>query len=104
MEPESTKAKKVIYLFLDEGGNLDFSPSGTKYFTLTTIAATRPFLLYPPLLNLLYDLLEEAAEVEYFHATGDKQRVRDRVFKVIQDNLTGLRIDSLVIEKSKTGP
>lgn len=104
MTTEVAKTKKVIYLFLDEGGNLDFSPSGTKFFTLTTIAAERPFALYAPLSNLRYDLLEEACEFEYFHATEDKQIVRDRVFKVIQDNLAGLRIDSLVVEKSKTGP
>jgi len=24
----------TLYMFIDEGGNFDFSPKGTKYFTL----------------------------------------------------------------------
>jgi hypothetical protein len=92
------------YIFLDEGGNLDFSPSGTKYFTLTTIATTRPFSLYGPLSDLRYDLIELGLDLEYFHATEDRQPVRDKVFAEIANGLPGLRIDSLIVEKSKTGP
>jgi len=31
------------YLFLDEGGNFDFSSTGTRYFILTSVATQRPF-------------------------------------------------------------
>lgn len=32
------------------------------------------------------------------------QMVRDRVFDIIQRNLTGMRVDALIVEKRKTGP
>lgn len=92
------------YIFLDEGGNLDFSTSGTKYFTLTTLTTSRPFSLYGPLSDLRYDLIEFGLDLEYFHAAEDRQAVRDKVFAEIAKVLSGLRIDSLIVEKSKTGP
>ena len=104
MNPQENATPKFCYVFLDEGGNLDFSPSGTKYFTLTTITTSRPFALYEPLSNLRYDLIELGLDIEYFHATEDKQAVRDKVFAGIRERLTDLRVDSLIVEKSKTGP
>ncbi len=38
-----TAGSTPLYLFLDEGGNFDFSPAGTRYLTLTAVTATRPF-------------------------------------------------------------
>ena len=42
--------------------------------------------------------------MEYFHAAEDRQAVRDRVFAIITSNIGNLRIDSLIVEKPKTGP
>jgi hypothetical protein len=93
-----------LYIFLDEGGNLDFSVSGTRFFTLTAITKCRPFELDAPLLSLKYDLLEEGLNLERFHAAEDKQPVRNRVFAQITRCLNSLRIDSLIVEKRKTQP
>ena len=30
------------YMFIDEGGNFDFSPKGKKYFTLSCLTEKRP--------------------------------------------------------------
>lgn len=95
---------KHLYIFLDEGGNMDFSPSGTRYFSLTSVIKLRPFQIAPELDNLKYDLIESGREIEYFHASDDKQAVRDKVFHIIQRYLKSLRIDNLIVEKSKTGP
>jgi hypothetical protein len=44
---ESSEAeKRFLYIFLDEAGNLDFSPSGTRYFILSSITKERPFNAY----------------------------------------------------------
>ena len=99
-----TVESQTLYIFLDEGGNLDFSNKGTKYFTLTTITKCRPFSLDSYLLSLKYDLLEEGTDIESFHASEDKQPVRDRVFSLIGKNLVQFRIDSLLVEKRKTQP
>ena len=93
-----------LYVFLDEGGNFDFSPSGTAYFTLTCVTGGRPFLWDETFPSLKYDLIEDGLDIEYFHAAEDRQKVRDRVFPLIEDCLGSIRIDSLIVEKRKTGP
>jgi len=91
-------------VFLDEAGNFDFSPNGTRYLVFTSVSVTRPLQLCAELHSLKFDLVEEGWEVEYFHASEDKQDVRDRVFAVISEHLGAMRVDSLIVEKAKTGP
>lgn len=95
---------RYLYIFLDEAGNLDFSPTGTKYFLLGAITKERPFHAYKELTELKYDLTELGTDLEYFHASENAQPVRSRVFDIIRRNLAGVRIDALVVEKRKTGP
>jgi len=93
-----------LYVFLDEGGNFDFSAKGTKYVTLTCVSATRPFTWFEPLANLRYDLLETGLDLERFHASEDHWKVRQQAFDVISSHVDSLRIDSLIVEKQKTAP
>jgi uncharacterized protein DUF3800 len=96
--------KRALYLFLDEGGDLNFRPTGSRFFTMTSIAKTRPFNVSRDLEALKFDLMEEGEDIEYFHASEDRQRIRDRVFKVIRPNLGRRVIDAVVVEKRKTHP
>ena len=96
--------QRYLYIFLDESGNLDFSPNGTKYFQLCAVAKERPFLAHHELAELKYDLVEQGIELEYFHAAENKQAVRDKVFTIIQKYINGVRIHALLVEKSKTNP
>jgi len=91
-------------VFLDEAGNFDFSTNGTAFFCLSAITASRPFLWEESLSSVKYDLLEHNHNIEFFHASEDKQNVRDKVFAVIGGTLDKFRIDSLVVEKRKTHP
>ena len=93
-----------LYIFLDEGGDLNFSATGSKYFTLTSVACVRPFPVDGDLTSLRFDLIEEGTELECFHACEDRQAVRDRVFGLIATRCKDLRVDSVVVEKRKTGP
>jgi hypothetical protein len=93
-----------VYLFLDEGGNLDFSPNGTRFFTLTCLTKKRPFAAYRHLSDLKYDLIEQGIGIDRFHATEDRQHVRNQVFEIIRGHLDGVRVDSIIVEKKKTGP
>lgn len=102
--PAVSPASRCFYIFLDEGGNLDFSRKGTKYFTLSSISLPRPFLLDADLHNLKFDILECDLDLQRFHAAEDLQAIRDCVFKVIQSRIATFRIDALVVEKVKTGP
>jgi len=94
----------ILYIFIDEGGNLDFSNTGTAYFTLTALSRIRPFATNLPLLNLKYDLWEQGIDFEYFHATTDTQHTRDRVFGILATQLKEFNIDSIIVDKRKTNP
>lgn len=95
---------RYLYVFLDEAGNFDFSPGGTKYFVLSAVSKERPFRAYQEMTELKYNLVEDGMDIEYFHASEDAQAVRNKVFTIIQRNLVGVRLDSLVVEKRKVGP
>jgi hypothetical protein len=95
---------RYLYVFLDEAGNFDFSPTGTKYFVMGAITTERPFQAYKNLAELKYDLAEKGTGLEYFHAAENAQPVRSQVFEVIRQNLAGVRIDTIVVDKCKTGP
>lgn len=96
--------KDYLYVFLDEGGNFDFSKNGSKFFTLTSVVKYRPFQIAPILDHLKYDLIETGLDLEYFHASEDRQLIRNQVFAAIQQFAETLRIDSLIVEKRKVGP
>ena len=95
---------QVICIFLDKAGNFDFSPSGTPYFILGSLTKERPFHAYQELTDLKYDLIERGTDVEHFHASEDRQQIRNDVFRIIAGKLEGCIIDATVIEKRKTGP
>ena len=94
----------TAYIFIDESGDFNFSPLGTKYFTLSSITTERPFNFVSEFDTLKHDLMERGLDIEYFHASEEAQPVRDQVFAIIQAHLSELRIDSLIVEKSKVGP
>jgi hypothetical protein len=91
-------------LFLDEGGNLDFSTTGTKYFTMTSVLSFRPFALDDAMESLRYDLIESGINKEYFHATEDEQSTRDAVYDLIAPMASQFHVHSIIVEKRKTGP
>ena len=101
---------KTLYLFIDESGNFDFSPNGTKYFIITALSTTGPFKIAAPLLELRYQLLPNYAggraleESGYFHAAEDAQAVRDAVFATIMKNGQEIRVDSVIAQKNKANP
>jgi hypothetical protein len=97
-------AEPFLYIFLDEAGNFDFSAGGTKYFIISAISKERPFRAYQEMTELKYNLVEDERDIEYFHASEDAQAVRNEVFAIIQRNLAGVRLDSLIVEKRKIAP
>lgn len=94
----------TLYLFFDEGGNLDFSPKGSPWFSLTCVAQCRPFHLHGALDARKHDYLEYGLEMEHFHCADDNTHVRKKVFGAIENHLKDLRINALLVEKRKTEP
>ncbi len=95
---------RVAYLFLDEGGNFDFSEKGTRYFTMTSVLKFRPFDISARLDSLRYDLIESGLDLEYLHASEDRQAVRNQVFDILCSDLNRFKVDSIIVEKKKTTP
>ncbi len=93
-----------IFVFGDESGDFNFSrgPGASRYFILTTVALT-DCSVGNELLALRRELAWEGHDLlQGFHATEERQAVRDRVFAVIQRH--DLRIDATIFEKAKAYP
>jgi hypothetical protein len=93
----------TVYLFFDESGNLDFSNNGTPHYIFGCLTTRDPASLLRPLADYRYELLGEGVEIEAFHATSDRQVVRNRVFDIIAGT-AGLDFDCVIIEKRKVNP
>jgi hypothetical protein len=92
---------RILYIFLDEAGNLDFSRNGSKYFVLGGITKERPFHAYKELTEFKYNQVERGTFLEYFHASENAQAVRNGVFDIIERNLAGVAVDAIIVEKQK---
>lgn len=89
----------TVYVFVDEAGNLDFSPNGTRYFVFASVCAERPFPWQASLDGLRYDCIEYGLNTEHFHCSADNWHVRRKVFGVLGEYPETMRTDYLVIEK-----
>ena len=96
------ETKKTLYIFIDEAGNFDFTKKGTSHFVLTCVTTFKPELSCP-LLRLKYDLFINGpkfgeSDYESFHASEDKQIVRNSVFDVIKD-MDHVKSYSVIVDK-----
>ncbi len=93
-----------LFIFADEAGCFNFSnhPSASRYFIVCTIACDS-CAIGTELLDLRRQLIWEKAPVrEFFHASSDKQAIRDRVFQVLQGQ--NFSIQATILEKAKAQP
>lgn len=90
-----------VYVFGDEGGDLAFrrKVGVSRYFIIGT-ATAGDCSLGANLLELRRELAWRGTQLEMFHASSDKQRVRDRVFDLIAGS--NIRVDATILEKVKT--
>lgn len=93
-----------VYIFGDESGNMDFSQKqgASRFFIITTVTV-HDCAVGGDLLELKRRLHWEGYEVgDYFHATEDKQSVRDEVFSLLGQH--EFRVDATILEKPKAQP
>ena len=91
------------YVFVDESGNTDFSNSGTEYWVLTSLITEDIYPGVMELYDLKHKLIDLGTDIEFFHASEDRQAVRDEVFGVVK-GLGNIRADSLIVHKRMTAP
>lgn len=92
------------YLFSDEAGCMTFNRNQnvSKYFIICTVSTSSLDAGYA-LHDLRHELLTEGAELgDYFHATADKQAVRDRVYTTILKH--DWKVQATICEKAKAQP
>jgi hypothetical protein len=93
-----------LYLFADEAGDFEFSRRAnvSRYFILCTVTMTSCAIGHA-LLDLRRRLAWERAPLgEYFHATTDKQVIRDAVFAELANH--DFHVQATIMEKAKAQP
>ena len=92
------------YVFSDEAGCFSFARNqrASKYFLVCTVAM-ESCAIGDKLQALRRDMVWRGLPVgEQFHATEDKQDVRDEVYNLLADS--DLRVDVTILQKSKAQP
>lgn len=92
------------YVFADEAGCFAFNSHqrSSKYFILCTVTL-EDCTVGARLLELRRQLVWEGLPVaDFFHATEDKQAVRDRVYASLQNET--FTVEATILEKSKAQP
>lgn len=90
----------VVFAYLDESGNFDFSDRGTGYFVMTCITCRRPFTACHELMDLKYDCFEHGLIFRKFHACEDNAETRRGVFSVLGSNGEAYRASSFYVDKA----
>jgi hypothetical protein len=104
-----------LYIFIDESGNFDFSKKGTKFYTFTALMTSEPTRYVDLIKNTQFDLLGgrlcpgldqiylDQKLCKHFHASEDKQAVRDVFFDII-NRMDSIKVISIVVRKNRTNP
>jgi len=88
-----------IEVWGDEAGNDDFAPTGSKFFIVATIVTSDPALANDLLALRRVLTLQGHPLHDGFHATEDRQAVRDQVFALLAQK--AIRFDATIYTKSR---
>jgi hypothetical protein len=103
----------VVYIFVDEAGDMDFSSQGSKYYMFNFLVKQRPFRVHEHIANYRYSLLERnlhglngrRLDIEYFHAHNDNKYIKDELFNTISTfDKERVKVYSYILEKPKVFP
>lgn len=81
MTPAGNPVPDTLFVFIDESGNFDFSPSGTRFFVMAAVVALAPLDSAAEMQAVRYRLLADGLDLTGFHASEDRQTTRDAVFE-----------------------
>jgi hypothetical protein len=108
-------SEPYLYIFIDESGNFEFSVKGSAFYTFTALLTYTPNKYVENINQLRLDIVSgnllpklspeylENNLCSHFHATEDRQPVRDLFFDLIchMDNLS---VNAVVVRKNRTNP
>lgn len=105
----------TLYIFIDESGDFNFSKNGSKFYLFTAVMTEDPTAEVRQIKQAQFDILSgqvlsdlDATYLDehlstHFHASEDKQPVRDIFFNIISGMETILA-NSVVVRKNRTNP
>jgi hypothetical protein len=105
--------KDVVYIFVDEAGDMDFSANGSKHYMFNFLVKKRPFNLHEYISNYRYSLLERnldplnqtRLDIEAFHAHKDNKYIKQELFNIISTfTKESVKVYSYILEKPKVEP
>ncbi len=96
----------ALNIFIDESGDFEFSPKGSRHFVLTAVTTAGCADLLHEFFRLKRDLAIEGQGIERFHATDDSIAVRNRFFDLIAAHVGHgcFKVDSVVLRKNRANP
>ena len=93
----------TLHLHLDESGNFNFKPTGSRFYVFTAAWTYDPAPLAQELTALRFSLLKQGHDLNRFHAAPDRQVNRDAVVRVLASH-DKWWFAAVVIEKRKVYP
>jgi hypothetical protein len=93
----------TLHAHLDESGDLNFNPRGSRYYIFAVAWTYDPRSLAHDLTGLRFGYLKQGVDLARFHACEDQQRVRDAVVAKITER-RNWAYAAIVIEKNKVNP
>jgi hypothetical protein len=96
----ASPSQATLYLYVDESGDLTFSPKGSHFYVFVAVCTYDPAPLALELVALRFRLLKQGRNIERFHATYDDPSTRELVFEKICNN-PRWHFAAVVVDKTK---
>jgi uncharacterized protein DUF3800 len=95
----------TLHVHLDESGDLNFSPAGSRYYIFACVWTYEPAPLANELNALRFSLVKQGhgESLSGFHARQDAQPKRERVFPILVKH-RNWTYASIVVEKRRVNP
>ncbi|MEJ5919936.1 DUF3800 domain-containing protein [Corynebacterium sp. H78] len=93
----------TLFVFMDESGDMQFTPKGSQHFMVTAVCTSNPTISATAMQALKYDLMASRSQDLEFHATQNTLGTRKRVIDAI-NRINDLTVHTLWIDKRFTHP
>lgn len=93
----------TLHLHLDESGDLNFSPRGSRYYLFAAVWTYNPLPLAIQLQLLRFRLLKQGSNIEKFHASSDHRRIRQLVISKMLSS-SDWKFAAVVVQKNRVPP
>lgn len=81
---EDFRKSSELFIYIDDSGNSNFTNKGTEYLVVAGIATSKPEVSGSIIQALKYKFLRDGFDLTHFHASEDKQFVRDAFFATLR--------------------